>query len=606
MSYKPTPIDEYFMMVVIFALAIGLVFIIGVFAIPIGIGGGIFYYFYKQKNPKPQFLVPDLPEKDKIDFSAEFYQKVDDHDLCNYVFDPLYDLEPFVLPKKPDVETDISMARYRDQLAEYEAVGEAKDFVDNVYNKLSLFVADTKPALFQAKRPLNIHEVTNLAYSFAADGKYFKKLTKQLDANYQRLGSPDDYRGDPCDYLANTPLAYLADKPLQVGLKNRFEHAHILAGTGAGKTQLIQYMISEDLKEDCTVVVIDNQRQMIPKLASLGVDMQYISPHYPLALNLFDMPQGHHTAPLLQYVLSGIMEAPLTPKQELIFQFGVTLMLAHKGNIGTFQRLLEGEQFDLSVVDDTTRRFFETEFYNKGRDGYESTRKEINWRIWSLLKNPVLRDMFAAKENRCALELNRKLVLIDTDVDLLQNYSAMFGRFFIAQLLQAAQHRFQGDHKPVYVYIDECYFYLDQNIASMLETARKAKIGLIMAHQFLAQITEPRVSSALMSLTSTKFAAQLSPSDASQMAQAMHTTPDFIRRQEPLNFALWQKGQQTLAIAVKPGIIESMPSTMPDHDEMVRRYGRSPDETPPPPPEEPTTPPPPPTDPDNVDEVGKW
>lgn len=560
------------MLVVIFALAIGLVFIIGVFAIPIGIGGGIFYYFYKQKNPKPQFLVPDLPEKDKIDFSAAFYQKVDDHDLCNYVFDPLFDLEPFVLPKKPDVETDIAMARYRDQLAEYEAVGEAKDFVDNVYNKLSLFVADTKPALFQAKRPLNIHEVTNLAYSFATDDKYFKKLTKQLDANYQRLGSPDDYRGDPCDYLANTPLAYLADRPLQVGLKNRFEHTHILAGTGAGKTQLIQYIISQDLEDDCTIIVIDNQRQMIPKLAALGYDMQLISPEYPLALNIFDMPRSHTTAPLLQYVLSALMNAPLTPKQELIFQFGVTLMLAHKGNINTFQRLLDGEQFPLDDVDETTKRFFENEFYNRE---YESTRKEISWRVWSLLKNPTLRDMFAATDNKCALDFNRKLILIDTDIDILQDYSGLFGRFFMAQIMMTAQQRFQGHHRPVYVYIDECYSYLDASITSMLETARKAKIGLTLAHQFMGQITEPRIHSALMSLTSTKIAAQLSPSDAHAMAQAMRVQPDYIMDQPPLHFALWQKGSGTVSVKVPVGVIEDMPQHEIPHAEMIKRYGRT-------------------------------
>ena len=416
---------------------------------------------------------------------------------------------------------------------------------------------------------------------------------------------------------------------LGISLQNRFEHTHIIGGTGHGKTQLIQYLIARDLEEDCCVVVIDNQRQMIPKLAAFGVDMAYISPHFPLALNLFDFPRGHTTIPLLQYVLSALMEAPLTPKQELIFQFGVALVLALNGNIMTFLRVLEDERFDLSGVDDTTRLFFEKNFYERQ---YQQTKQEISWRIWSLLKNPILRDMFTADVNKVKLEqeLNRKLVLIDTDVNLLQSYSGLFGRFFLAQLLQAAQNRFAGAQRPVYVYIDECYFYLDRSIVSMLETARKAKMGLILANQYLGQITEPRVREAIMSLTATKYAGGLSPSDSRAMAEAMRTKNDFIDNQRKLNFLLYMRGRpnprqdlfdelkyetglnawgkqilhdasnaHNVSIRVPVGIVEKMPKHDVPIDTMIERYGReNPKATPAPLSET--------GDQDNVDEKGEW
>jgi hypothetical protein len=230
-------------------------------------------------------------------------------------------------------------------------------------------------------------------------------------------------------------------------------------------------------------------------------------------------------------------------------------MLAVKGNITTFQALLDGERFDLTDLDETSRLFFETEFY--GRE-YESTRKEISWRVWSLLKNETMRKMFTASTNECQLDLSQKLILIDTDIDILQDYSGMFGRFFLAQILQVAHARFTGSKRPLYVYIDECYFYLDRSVTSMLETARKADIGLILAHQYISQITEPKTASALMALTSTKFAAQLSPSDAHSMAQAMRTTADYINALPKLNFALWQRGEQTASVTVPVGVIEAM------------------------------------------------
>ena len=394
----------------------------------------------------------------------------------------------------------------------------------------------------------------------------------------------------------------LYPEPTQgICLQNRFEHTHILGGSGHGKTQLIQYLVARDLEEDCCVVVIDNQRQMIPNLAALGVDMAYISPHLPLALNLFDFPRGHTTLSLLQYVLSALMEAPLTPKQELIFQFGVSLVLALKGNIMTFLRILEDEKFDLSGVDATTQLFFEMNFYERQ---YQQTKQEISWRIWSLLKNPVLRDMFSATENKVKLEqeLNRKLVLIDTDVDLLQGYSGLFGRFFLAQLLQAAQNRFTGAQRPVYVYVDECYYYLDQSIVSILETARKAKMGLILANQYLGQIVEPRVRDAIISLTATKYAGGLSPQDSNTMSKAMRANDFDIDYQSKLHFLLYQRGERNESIKVPVGVVEGMPKHPIPIDEMTQRYGRpNPKRK-----DTPTAPPPENHNPDDVDEAGEW
>jgi len=406
----------------------------------------------------------------------------------------------------------------------------------------------------------------------------FKRLTNYIQLNKARSEVPE-VSPAPEPIPETTPPA-----DIEINLKNRFEHTHILGGTGSGKTQLIQYLISKDLGDDCTIIVIDNQRQMINKLARLGQEMALISPRYPLALNLFARPRADTTVSLLKYVMAGLMESPLTPKQELIFEFGIQLMLVTpRATINTFRQLLDAHQPDLTYVsrlDNIGREFFETQFMDRS---FDQTKKEISWRIWSLLKNPTLAEMFTAETNKVNItrELHRKLILIDTDIDKLQEYSGFFGRFFIAQLLEAAQARFVGQHRPVYVYIDEAYYYFDQNIASMLETARKAKIGLIMAHQYLGQITEPKMRDAIMSLTSTKFASSLSPSDAHSMAQAMHTHVDNINRQRKLQFALWQRGEGAIQeVGVPTGIIESYP-TYPIPDELMRnRYARSENESP--------------------------
>lgn len=562
--------EEAFLSIVILCLIISALFVSALVAIPVGLGGGIFYWFYRwNKRSQEPILLNLLKEQvEAVTPLSEVEVRNAVHDKLNHDIEldecigEIYQWEQLAQPPKfPTSQTPIEVARYRDQAARYLNNYDHSDFVPALVEALRPLVTRGERGIFKATRTLKLTDVEYLAYRFEHP-KYFRQLRNRLYANLERKPK------EPFDYIRDTPLELIYERPTQVALKNRFEHTHCLGGTGSGKTSLIQYLISKDLEDDCTIIVIDNQRQMIPKLAALGYDTQLLSPQDPLAVNLFDMPNSLHTGRMMQYVLSGLLNAPLTPKQELVFQFGVTLMLANRGNIVDFQRLLNGETYDNSRLDDISRQFFETEFYTKGAAGYESTRKEINWRIWSLLKNPTLRDMFTATENRCHLDLSKKLILIDTDVHILGDYSGMFGRFFLAQLMLLAQERFVGSHRPVYVYIDEAYTYLDQSVTTMLETARKAKVGLFMAHQYMGQIQDPKVSQALMSLTSTKFAAQLSPSDAYAMAQAMRTTPEFINSQSKLHFALWQKGSETLSIETPVGVIEAMdqhpwPNTTP-------------------------------------------
>ena len=109
-------------------------------------------------------------------------------------------------------------------------------------------------------------------------------------------------------YLGGTPFARILELPVPLHTPDevRFEHAHILGGTGHGKTQLLQRMIHADLvaakADGRSVVVIDSQGDLINKLlrldlfdpdqaGSLADRLVLIDPNdieFPAALNLFD------------------------------------------------------------------------------------------------------------------------------------------------------------------------------------------------------------------------------------------------------------------------------------------------------------------------------
>ena len=97
---------------------------------------------------------------------------------------------------------------------------------------------------------------------------------------------------------------------------------------------------------------------------------------------------------------------------------------------------------------------------------------------------------------------NCKVILINTKKGVLHNAVEPWGRFFIAQLLQAVEERSlvaQGGNLPVYCYIDEAADYIskERNIAKIFTQARKQLVSMIIAHHKPSDIKEPAVWEAL-------------------------------------------------------------------------------------------------------------
>jgi hypothetical protein len=149
-----------------------------------------------------------------------------------------------------------------------------------------------------------------------------------------------------------------------------------------------------------------------------------------------------------------------------------------------------------------------------------------------------------------------KVILINAAKDLLkQNGTEVFGRFFIALIAQAAAERATlppNQRLPTFVYIDECQDYIakDSNFTVILEQARKQKVGLIVAHQYLTQLSQSILDS-LHANTSIKFAGGVSDRDAHALARNMRTTPEFIESQTKGSFAAYVRNFTANAVSLR-------------------------------------------------------
>jgi hypothetical protein len=392
--------------------------------------------------------------------------------------------------------------------------------------------------------------------------------------------------------------------PFQVKEEVRIEHCHIVGGTGHGKTQLMQRLIHADLvkaqAEKRSVVVIDSQGDLINRLSrlalfspdtpnSLADRVVLIDPadvEYPPALNLFDA----HLERLKDYrpvdrerVLNGVVEvyenffgdllgAELTQKQGVVFKYLARLLLVIPGaTIHTLIQLMENPKPYLEYMgqlEGSARYFFETEFFDPA---FAQTKRQIQRRLWGVLSTPAFERMFAQRHNK--LDLFRalqdgKIVLINTAKDLLkQEGSQLFGRFFLGLLSQATLERSTLDpdeRTPTMVYVDEAQEYFDDTIETILNQARKYRVGITMAHQALDQLG-PRMRDVMAANTSMKCAGGVSAKDARSLSYDLHTTTEFIdsmkRQQGRSEFAVWIRNQTPRAIrlTVPLGFLERQP-----------------------------------------------
>lgn len=481
-------------------------------------------------------------------------------------------------------------------------IGSAGDVVHRIAQ--SVFSKQIEDAgVFKSLRPTLEYNLIIASGGNPADPKAFSRTPRYADKS--DIKDPQELVQA---YLGGTPLTAVFDQKVRftIPTKSRFEHHHIIAGSGHGKTQTLQYLIASDIEAvrrgHRSVVVLDSQGDLINNISNLSVfapggelhdRVVVIDPtdvEFPVSLNLFDVGQDRLAgyAPLererltnsilelYDFVLGTLLDAQMTQKQSVIFRYVTRLMLhIPDATIHTLRELMEpGSEVkfagDIAKLSGTARHFFETEFASKE---FEQTKKQVLRRLWGILENQTFERMFSHPRSKLDLfsEMNTgKVILINTAKDLLkESGTEIFGRFFIAMIAQAAQERAvlpKNKRMPTMVYIDEAADYFDRNIAVILSQARKYNVGMVLAHQYLGQLT-PALQEAFAANTSIKFAGGVSAKDARALSGQMYCDPSMIEAQGKGSFAAHIRGLTPNAVPLQfPfGFMERMPR-MSDQD----------------------------------------
>jgi hypothetical protein len=288
-------------------------------------------------------------------------------------------------------------------------------------------------------------------------------------------------------------------------------------------------------------------------------------PQNPVAINPLDIAQTDlaQTVDLLEYLFASLLEFKMTAMQTTLFRSVLRSLVSAFPNptLETFRDLLTNgyEKYKeyIEKLPPDLKDFFYRDFNEKG---YADRRREVLQRLRLLLDNETMRAMLTATATRFrigeAMDSGKIVIINNSKARLGDQGAEFFGRFFIAQVLAAAQQRSsrQRSEKPaVYFYIDECQNVIarDEKIPTILDECRSQNIALIMAHQRTKQITSENVLDAL-SNCAIRFAN--SDEEARFLAPRLRTSPEFLQSLGRGRFAAFVRDMtpQAVAVSVNP------------------------------------------------------
>jgi len=324
---------------------------------------------------------------------------------------------------------------------------------------------------------------------------------------------------------------------------DRFRHMYLIGGSGAGKSEYLANLISQDIQAGLGVGVIDPHGDLvetvlstIPKERAEDVVLFDPSDHErPMGLNMLESP-----SPEMDDFVVGEMIAifyKLFPPEMIGPMFEhtmrnmmLTLMSDRKvpGTIAEVPRLVTDEEFQkkwiAKVTDPVVRSYWENEvaktsdFHKSEMFGY------ITSKVGRFVENAMMRNIIGQQKSafdfRDVMD-NKKILLVNLSKGKIGDVNAdLLGLIIVTKLQMAAMARAdmpKEDRKDFMLYIDEFQNFVTPSIATILSEARKYRLSLIVAHQYIAQLApkgDTEVRDAIIGNVGTKLVGRIGIDDA--------------------------------------------------------------------------------------------
>lgn len=292
---------------------------------------------------------------------------------------------------------------------------------------------------------------------------------------------------------------------------DRRRHMYIIGKTGMGKTTMLEHMVYSDIAAGNGIALVDPHgdfaEKMLDYIPSNRVnDVIYFNPadiDWPIAFNVMekvDSKNRHLVASGLIGVFKKIWADSWGPRLEYVLRNAILALLESPGStlLGV-PRMLVDKPYRQKVVkkitDPVVRSFWIDEFSRYPDKFQAEAIAPIQNKIGQFLSSSLVRNIVSQTKSSIDLRevMDKKKILI---INLAkgrigEDYSALLGAMMITKIQLAAMARVdipESEREDFYLYVDEFQNFATESFANILSEARKYRLNLTIAHQYIGQL----------------------------------------------------------------------------------------------------------------------
>ena len=332
-------------------------------------------------------------------------------------------------------------------------------------------------------------------------------------------------------------------KAFGIKKSDRRHHLYIVGKTGTGKSTLIKNMVIQDMRLGHGVALVDPHGDLVEDLLNFipkerTNQVVYFNPadtSYPVAINILEAKgddEKHLVASSLVSVFKHLWKDFWGPRLEHILYNCVLALMDTPGQtlLGVY-RMLVDDTYRKSIVanikDPIVKMFWVDDY-----ESYDTRfRKEIispvQNKVGQLLTSPQMRNIVGQPKSSVdfGFVMDQKRILLAnlSKGKIGEDKSNLLGSAIVTKMYLAALERQnlpEEIRKDFYLYIDEFQNFSTDIFPSILSEARKYRLNLNLAHQYLYQLPES-IKHAVFGNVGTVISFRVGSYDAKQLAEEM-------------------------------------------------------------------------------------
>lgn len=316
-------------------------------------------------------------------------------------------------------------------------------------------------------------------------------------------------------YFAETDAR---NKKVRFGIKakDRLKHMYVIGKTGMGKSTLLENMAIQDIQDGNGLAVIDPHGSMAEKLLDYIPehrikDVLYFAPfdmEYPISFNVMEdigPDKRHLVTNGLMSTFEKIWVDAWSARMAYILNNTLLALLEYpEATLLGVNRMLSDKEYRKKVVenvkDPSVKSFWVEEFGKYTEKFAAEATPAIQNKVGQFTSNPLVRNLIGQKTSSFNIRKfmdEKKILIINLSKGKVGEGNAnLIGSMLITKIYLAAMSRADASDSELqklpnfYLYVDEFQSFANKSFADILSEARKYKLNLTIAHQYIEQMEE--------------------------------------------------------------------------------------------------------------------